>query len=1097
MTTAQITALTAELVTGKLTFTAGVLSNGGAQTIGFSYDASAADLDFLRAGDTLTIGYAVQVSDGHVTTLTQPLNFVVSGTNDAPVVDLDSGTAGNDATGAFTEQTPLVIAPSATITDVDSANLTSLTATLTARPDGNTVESLSLNAAATAAAAGLTVSYTPSTGVLSVTGSASKATYQTIMDGIVYNDTSDTPTTTSRTVNVVVNDGTDPSLSHSVTISVAAVNDPPVVDLNGAGVGSNATASFTEQTPLVIAPSATITDVDSANLTSLTATLTARPDGNTVESLSLNAAATAAAAGLTVSYTPSTGVLSVTGSASKATYQTIMDGIVYNDTSNTPTTTSRTVNVVVNDGTDPSLSQSVTISVAAVNDAPLTDLNGAGVGSNATASFIGTPVLIAPSGTVSDVDSPNLAAMTVTLTNHPDGSAESLSLNTAAAALVTADHLTRSYNSSTGVLSITGSASQADYQTILEGISYNDTSVAPNTTDRTVTVVVSDGTLSSTSNSVTIGVNPHVTIAAGTVYQLNGGTLQGSLIDVEGEIEGNGTVTGVNGTITSIVDNGTLEGFPNTLFFLNGNITGTGVLELINPNTTMELGGSVASTLSVMFDGSSGSKLILDDPAGFHAPISGFGGTDVIDARTMLYSSATSTVLSSSGTVSVGTETITRSTDHTSTTITLSEGATTATFTLLGNYTGRSFTFSSDGSGGTKFVDPIVVDSGATLDLQGVSWDSVMFLNNGGYGTLVLENPSTYTGQIFGFTGTDPQNSDLIDLQGIIFDAGTSWTYADNAGSDTGGTLTVFETINGVATAVDSISFANGDYITANFKLASDGHGGTLIADPPAGSGTATQNGTIENTGVIELSSTPDLQLIQTGATLHGGGQIVLSDNDANVISGTSASVTLNNEDNTISGAGQLGNGELSLTNSGTINATGTHALVIDTGSNFVSNFGILEASGSGGLTVASAVANLGVLWANGANLTVHGDVSGNGTAIIDGSGTVDFGAASSANVVFGSGSAGLLKLEDSFHFNGTISGLKAAATIDLTDVNSATASIAYHENIQGTGGVLTVSDGTHAAQLSLLGHYSADNFQIVPDHVHGTLITAHYDLSA
>src|SRR5205085_12848 len=99
--------------------------------------------------------------------------------------------------------------PSATITDVDSANMTSLTATLTARPDGNGVESLSLNATATTAAAGLTVTYTAATGVLLITGSASKATYQTILDGIQYNDSSDTPTTTSRTVNVVVSDGTD------------------------------------------------------------------------------------------------------------------------------------------------------------------------------------------------------------------------------------------------------------------------------------------------------------------------------------------------------------------------------------------------------------------------------------------------------------------------------------------------------------------------------------------------------------------------------------------------------------------------------------------------------------------------------------------------------------------------------------------------------------------------------------------------------------------------------------------------------------------------------------------------------------------------
>src|SRR3954451_2530182 len=106
-------------------------------------------------------------------------------------------------------------------------------------------------------------------------------------------------------------------------------NNPPVLDLNGAGAGNDATASFTEQTPLVITPAATITDVDSANLTSLTATLTTRPDGDGVESLSLNATAAALATTdlLTVTYTAATGVLSVTGSASKADYQSILDGI--------------------------------------------------------------------------------------------------------------------------------------------------------------------------------------------------------------------------------------------------------------------------------------------------------------------------------------------------------------------------------------------------------------------------------------------------------------------------------------------------------------------------------------------------------------------------------------------------------------------------------------------------------------------------------------------------------------------------------------------------------------------------------------------------
>jgi hypothetical protein len=47
--------------------------------------------------------------------------------------------------------------------------------------------------------------------------------------------------------------------------------------------------------------------------------------------------------------------------------------------------------------------------------------------------------------------------------------------------------------------------------------------------------------------------------------------------------------------------------------------------------------------------------------------------------------------------------------------------------------------------------------------------------------------------------------------------------------------------------------------------------------------------------------------LIEHGITLHGGGQVVLSDDDHNVISGTLSSVTLDNVDNTISGAARLG----------------------------------------------------------------------------------------------------------------------------------------------------------------------------------------------
>ena len=117
--------------------------------------------------------------------------------------------------------------------------------------------------------------------------------------------------------------------------------------------------------------------------------------------------------------------------------------------------------------------------------------------------------------------------------------------------------------------------------------------------------------------------------------------------------------------------------------------------------------------------------------------------------------------------------------------------------------------------------------------------------------------------------------------------------------------------------------------------------------------------GTIDNSGTIALSSSGDqteLQIIGDGVTLQGGGQLTLSDSDANIIVGTSPGSTLTNVDNTISGAGQIGigDGNLTLVNEahGTIDANvagGT--LTLDTGNTIV-NAGLLEATNGGALDV-------------------------------------------------------------------------------------------------------------------------------------------------
>ena len=110
--------------------------------------------------------------------------------------------------------------------------------------------------------------------------------------------------------------------------------------------------------------------------------------------------------------------------------------------------------------------------------------------------------------------------------------------------------------------------------------------------------------------------------------------------------------------------------------------------------------------------------------------------------------------------------------------------------------------------------------------------------------------------------------------------------------------------------------------------------------------------GSLINEGMIALGgqdSGASLEILFRGASLSGGGQLVLSDSDHNALFGGSADTVLFNIDNSIRGAGQLGAGQLILNNAGSIIADGSHALVIDTGDEVIINSGMLAATGAGG----------------------------------------------------------------------------------------------------------------------------------------------------
>ena len=361
----------------------------------------------------------------------------------APVVDLDAGGVGNNVTTAFTEQTSVQIAPVGTLSDVDSANLNRLTVTLTARPNGNAVESLSLNAAAAtvASGAGLTVSYTASTGVLLITGTASTATYETILQGILYNNTSDQPTTSNRSITVVARDSTNASsTSRTATITVTAVNDAPTI----ANLSGDSRA-YSEGAGAVVIESgnAVVADVDSTNFDTGTLTVSIPAGGDSAEDvLSIRNQGTGAGqigvSGSNVTYGGvtigtftggSSGanlVITFNSSATPTAVTALVRNITYQNTdTNAPTTGARTVRFVLTDGdggTSPNYDTTVTVS--AVNDAPvladtalsLTVGEDAGAPSGAVGSLIS-----AFTGGISDVDNGASKGLAITGSNQTNG----------------------------------------------------------------------------------------------------------------------------------------------------------------------------------------------------------------------------------------------------------------------------------------------------------------------------------------------------------------------------------------------------------------------------------------------------------------------------------------------------------------------------------------------------------------------------------------------------------------------------------------------------------------------------------------------------
>ncbi|MEH2039776.1 DUF4114 domain-containing protein [Nostoc sp.] len=381
--------------------------------------------------------------------------------NNAPVI-----TATNTALTYTENDSPTAIDFGITVNDVDSQNLSGATVKFTngfvttedilAFTDPNNI-----------------ITGTYNNGVLTLTGTATVAQYQTALRSVTYENISDNPTTTTRTISFVVNDGNSDSIAKTRDINLTAFNDAPVT------TATNGALTYTENdSPTAIDFGITVSDVDSQNLSGATVKFTngfvttedilAFTDPNNI-----------------ITGTYNNGVLTLTGTATVAQYQTALRSVTYENISDNPTTTTRTISFVVNDGNSDSIAKTRDINLTAFNDAPVTTAtNGA-----LTYTENDSPTAIDFGITVSDVDSQNLSGATVKFTNGFVTTEDILAFTDPN------NIITGTYNN--GVLTLTGTATVAQYQTALRSVTYENISDNPTTTTRTISFVLNDGSLDS------------------------------------------------------------------------------------------------------------------------------------------------------------------------------------------------------------------------------------------------------------------------------------------------------------------------------------------------------------------------------------------------------------------------------------------------------------------------------------------------------------------------------------------------------------------------------------------------------------------------
>ncbi len=268
----------------------------------------------------------------------------------------------------------------------------------------------------------------------------------------------------------------------------------------------------------IASSNAQIIDTQSSTLSSMTISL-ANPSSSNGDVLLGNNVGNIVAG----RYSMATGTLVLSGTDTLANYLAALKLVEYNNANFGPGRPAEMVTVVANDGISTSNPAIATITI---NQAPSVRLNVNSVNDVATWTGSG-PVALANKAIISDAESANLTAMTITVSAPRAGDVLSATTPGNITALP--------YNPATGQLVLSGSDTVANYRTALASLTYDNTSGASVSGLETVSVVATDGVNTSNAAVASINVNNSTSVAsfvAGTYLFYDHSAYNGNTIGV-------------------------------------------------------------------------------------------------------------------------------------------------------------------------------------------------------------------------------------------------------------------------------------------------------------------------------------------------------------------------------------------------------------------------------------------------------------------------------------------------------------------------------------------------------------------------------------